>query len=159
EGLYQDTEAQLQHILGELNPALEFPPPIEPLRESDRPGALCYRVTPELYLGFARGQFGNPAGVTRDQAADYAAPGRHAEGATYLSGRWSVGQESSRAEAPGAALAIRYTAMDVNLVLAPPVEKPARLEISLSDSQTPGEDVKLVDGRTIVTVDRARMYS
>jgi thiol-disulfide isomerase/thioredoxin len=159
EGFYQDTETQLQRLLGELNPALDFPRPIELLRESDRPGALCYRVTPELYLGFARGQFGNPAGVTRDQAADYTDPGRHAEGATYLSGRWSIGQESACAEAPGAAIAIRYTAMDVNLVLAPPAGRTARLEISLSDSQRPGEEVKVVEGRSIVAVDRPRMYS
>jgi thiol-disulfide isomerase/thioredoxin len=159
EGNYQETETQIQRLLGELNPALDFPPPIEPLRDTDRPGALCYRVTPELYLGFARGQFGNPAGVTRDQAADYADPGRHAEGATYLSGRWRVGQESSCAEAPGAAIAIRYTAMDVNLVLAPQEGKLARLEISLSDSQRAGEDVQFAEGRAIVTVDRARMYS
>src|ERR1700730_1740623 len=90
EGLYQETETQIQRLLGELNPALDFPPPLEPLRDTDRSGALCYRVTPELYLGFARGQFGNPAGVTRDQAADYTDPGRHVEGATYLSGRWRV---------------------------------------------------------------------
>jgi thiol-disulfide isomerase/thioredoxin len=159
EGLYQETETEIQRLLGELNPALNFRPPIEPLRDTDRPGALCYRVTPELYLGFARGQFGNPAGVTRDQAADYADPGRHAEGATYLSGRWRVGQESSCAEAPGAAIVIRYTAMDVNLVLAPPAGKPARLEISLSDSQRAGEDVQFAEGRAMVTIDRARMYS
>jgi thiol-disulfide isomerase/thioredoxin len=159
EGLYQDTETQIQQVLGELNPALDFPPPIEPLRDTDQPGALCYRVTPELYLGFARGQFGNPAGANRDQPSDYADPGRHAEGATYLSGCWNVGQESARAEAPGAAIAIRYTAMDVNLVLAPPIDKPARIELSLSDSQRPGDDVKIVDGRSLVTIDRARMYS
>ncbi len=159
EGLYQETETQIQRVLSELNPALEFPPPIEPLRDTDQPGALCYRVTPELYLGFARGQFGNPAGVTRDQATDYTDPGRHAEGATYLSGRWNVGQESARAEASGAQMAIRYTAMDVNLVLAPPADKPARIELSLSDNQRPGEDVKITGGRAVVTVDRARMYS
>jgi len=159
EGLYQETETQIQRALTELNPAVDLPPPIEPLRESDRPGALCYRVTPELYLGYARGQFGNPAGVTRDRATDYTDPGRHAEGATYLSGRWNVGQESAIAEAPGAAIAIRYTAMDVNLVLAPPAGKTARLEIYLSDGQRLGDDAKISDGRPIVTVDRARMYS
>jgi hypothetical protein len=33
------------------------------------------------------------------------------------------------------------------------------MEISLSDGLRPGEDVKVVEGRLIVTVDRARMYS
>ena len=159
EGLYQDTEVQIQRLLGELNPALNYPPPLEPLRDSDRPGALCYRVTPELYLGYARGQFGNPAGVTHDRVADYTDPGRHAEGATYLSGRWSVGQESASAAAAGAAIAIRYTAMDVNLVLAPPADKPARMEISIAGGQRQGADVKTEGSRSIITVDRARMYS
>lgn len=159
EGLYQDTEVQIQRLLGELNPALNYPPPLEPLRDSDRPGALCYRVTPELYLGYARGQFGNPAGVTHDRVADYTDPGRHAEGATYLSGRWSVGQESASAAAAGAAIAIRYTAMDVNLVLAPPADKPARMEISIAGGQRQGVDVKTEGSRSIITVDRARMYS
>ena len=49
----------------------EFPPPMEPVRDSDQPGAVCYRVTPELYLGHARGKFGNPEGVVRDQPHDY----------------------------------------------------------------------------------------
>jgi thiol-disulfide isomerase/thioredoxin len=159
EGLYQETESQIQKLLRELNPALELPPPMEPVRDSDRPGTVCYRVTPELYLGYARGQFGNPAGVTHDRAANYVDPGRHAEGATYLSGHWTVGQESSRAESSGAELSLRYTAMDVNLVLAPPVGGSARLEIMLGDGQRAGADVKGENGRTFVTVDRARMYN
>jgi thiol-disulfide isomerase/thioredoxin len=159
EGLYQETEQQIQRLLGELNPALDFPPPLEPLRDTDRPGALCYRVTPELYLGYSRGLFGNPAGVTHDRAADYLDPGKHAEGATYLSGRWNVGHESATATAPGATMEIRYTAKDVNLVLAPPVDKPVRLSISIPGDQRPGADVKADGGRLFVTVDRARMYS
>lgn len=159
EGLYQETETQIQKLLGEVNPGLEFPPPIEPLRESDRPGAVCYRVTPELYLGYGRGQFGNPTGVARDRAADYTDPGRHAEGAAYLSGRWTVGQESARAESAGASILLRYTSMDVNLVMAPPASQPARVEIILSEGQRPGADVKAENGRAFVTVDRARMYN
>ncbi len=120
EGLYQETETQIQKLLHEIDPGLELPPPIEPMRDTDRPGAVCYRVTPELYLGYTRGQFGNPTGVARDRVADYTDPGRHAEGASYLSGRWTVGQESARAASTDAAIALRYTSMDVNLVMAPP---------------------------------------
>src|SRR5712692_787341 len=71
EGLYQETEKQIQKMLSELDPTAQFPPPITPIRETDQPGAVCYRVTPELYLGYARGQFGNPAGVIRDKSFDY----------------------------------------------------------------------------------------
>jgi thiol-disulfide isomerase/thioredoxin len=159
EGLYQETESQIQKLLREINPALELPPPTEPVCDRDRPGAVCYRVTPELYLGHARGQFGNPAGITPDRAANYVDPGRHAEGAAYLGGHWTVGQESSRSESPGAGLSLRYTAMDVNLVLAPPGGASVRLEIVLGDGQHAGTDVKVENGRNFITVDRARMYN
>ncbi|MGH7934546.1 MAG: redoxin domain-containing protein [Candidatus Binataceae bacterium] len=159
EGLYQETETQIQRLLREMNPALAMPPAMEPVRDSDRPGALCYRVTPELYLGYARGQFGNPAGVTHDRVADYQDPGRHAEGVVYLQGQWRVGQESACAESAGAAIKLRYTSKDVNLVIAPRPGGSARAEIVLDADQKPGADVKLENGRTFVTVERSRMYS
>jgi thiol-disulfide isomerase/thioredoxin len=159
EGLYQESESQVQKLLRELEPTLEFPPPLAPVRDSDHIGAVCYRVTPELYLGYGRGQFGNPAGVTQDQEAEYRDPGHHAEGAAYLGGRWIVGQEGSRAAAIGATISLRYTAMDVNLVMAPPIQGAGRVEIILGEGQTPGHDVKIEYGRSFVTVDRARMYS
>src|SRR5260370_20813200 len=129
---------------------------MEPVRDSDRPGAICYRVTRELYLGLTRGQFASPAGVTQARAADYSDPGRHAEGVTYLRGRWTVSQESSRAEASDAALALRYTAMDVNLVLAPPAGARGRAELVLGQHQLgqaprPGAAAKLQNGRVLLT--------
>ncbi|MGH7917331.1 MAG: redoxin domain-containing protein [Candidatus Binataceae bacterium] len=159
EGLYHETESQIQKLLLEMNPSLVLPAPMEPVRDSDRPGALCYRVTPELYLGYARGQFGNPAGVMRDRVADYQDPGRHAEGAVYLSGRWTVDSERARAEEIGAALALRYTAMDVNLVLTPGPGGVARAEIVIDSNQRPGADVKIENGRAFVTIERPRMYN
>lgn len=159
EGGYQESELAIQNALRELNPALSMPPPMEPVRDSDRPGAMCYRVTPELYLGYARGQFGNPTGAVHDRPHDYADPGRHAEGLSYLSGKWRVEQECARAEAAGASLAIRYTARDVNLVMAPRAGAAVRVEIALGAGQKPGEDVKVENGRAAIVVDQPRMYS
>ncbi len=159
EGLYQETEKQIQKLLSELDSTAQFPPPMEPIRDSDQPGAVCYRVTPELYLGYARGQFGNPAGVVRDKSFDYSDPGRYIEGAAYLSGRWTVSEESSRAEYLGATIMLRYTAMDVNLVMAPPANGVARVELLTGEEQRAGSDAVLQNGRCFITVDRPRMYS
>ena len=159
EGLYQETEKQIQKLLSELDSTAQFPPPVEPLRDSDQPGAVCYRVTPELYLGYARGQFGNPAGVIRDKSFDYSDPGRYVEGAAYLSGRWTVSEENSRADSSGATLMLRYTAMDVNLVMAPPANGAARVELMIGEEQRAGSDIKFENGRCFITVDGARMYS
>jgi len=159
EGGYAESERQIQNALRELNPALpEFPPPMEPVRESDRPGAVCYRVTPELYLGHARGNFGNPEGITRDEPHDYRDPGRHMESMAYLEGRWCVEQESARAEAAGASLRLRYTAREVNLVMAPGASM-VKVQVSLSGSERLGADLKTINGRAIINVDRPRMYN
>ena len=159
EGLYGETEMQIQKLLLELNPTLELIPPMAPLRDADRPGAVCYRVTPELYLGYARGQFGNPAAIVQDRPFDYRDPGHHVEGLPYLFGAWSVGSEAAQAEGAGASIALRYTAMEVNLVLAPPRGAIAQTEVMLGEGQRPGSDVKLEGARLWVTLDRPRMYS
>ncbi|MBV8451818.1 MAG: redoxin domain-containing protein [Deltaproteobacteria bacterium] len=159
EGLYQETEKQIQKLLRELDSAAQFPPPLEPMRDTDQPGAVCYRVTPELYLGYARGQFGNPAGVVRDKSFDYPDPGRYVEGAAYLSGRWIVSEESSRADNSGATLMLRYTAMDVNLVMAPPASGAARVELLIGEEQRAGSGVAVENGRLFIMVDQPRMYS
>ena len=157
EGLYRETESEIQRLLAEIDPSFDPPPLMEPVRDADRPGAVCYRVTPELYLGYQRGQFGNPGGIAQDRAADYRDTGRHAEGAAYLHGSWTVGGESCRAEEAGATLALRYTSKDVNLVMT--ADRPARAEIILGEGQRPGADVKLDGGRMLVAVDLPRMYS
>jgi thiol-disulfide isomerase/thioredoxin len=158
EGQYQDTEAEIQRLLAEIDASFDPPPLLAPIRDADRPGAVCYRVTPELYLGYQRGQFGNPAGVEQDRAAEYRDSGRHAEGLAYLGGQWTVGGESSRAEEAGATLAVRYTSKDVNLVMAP-AGASARAEITLGEGQRPGADVIIEGGRMMVMVDSPRMYA
>jgi thiol-disulfide isomerase/thioredoxin len=159
EGSYQETELAIQGALRELDPMARFPPPIEPMRDTDRVGAVCYRVTPELYLGHARGQFGNPEPVHRDTAHEYTDTGPHMEGISYLAGRWRVEQERARAEAPGASISLKYTSKDVNLVMAPPAGASVRLEVILDGAQKPGDDVKFDGDRGFVTVDSPRMYS
>jgi thiol-disulfide isomerase/thioredoxin len=159
EGAYEESERAIQRALGELNPQFRVPPPMAPVRDSDHPGALCYRVSPELYLGYARGQFGNPGGVVHDRPHDYADPGHHAEGLAYLGGRWTVGQESSHAGLAGASLALRYTGKDVNLVMAPPAGGAVRVELALSAEQRPGEDAHPDNGNLLITVNRPRMYN
>jgi thiol-disulfide isomerase/thioredoxin len=158
EGAYRETEVEIQSLLRELNPNVSLPPPMDPVRDSDRPGAVCYRVTPELYLGYARGNFGNPEGVVRDRAHDYRDLGPHVEGMSYLAGRWRIESESARSEA-GASISLRYTAKDVNLVMAPPDGATVRAELTLEGAQRPGEDVKFEGERSYVSVDRPRMYN
>src|ERR1700757_1246567 len=97
EGGYRETEALIQRLLAEINPSLRLPLPMEPVRDTDRPGAVCHRVTPELYLGHQRGQFGNPQGILPGHPQNYRDPGVRMEGVVYLGGKWAVGEESAQA--------------------------------------------------------------
>jgi thiol-disulfide isomerase/thioredoxin len=159
EGGYRETEVLIQSLLAELNPSLRLPLPMDPMRDTDRAGAVCHRVTPELYLGHQRGQFGNPQGVTPGQPGEYRDPGVRMEGMVYLGGKWLIGDESAEAAAENASIAIRYTAKEVNLVMAPPAEGPVRVEMAFEGDQQPGQDIRSENGRAVIVVDRPRMYN
>ena len=162
EGGYGDTERVLQALIRERRPGVTLPAVMEPVRGRDLPGAVCYRPTPELYLGYARGLFGHQEAVREDQPAGYRAPARRAMGAAYLDGQWTVRREHAEAGA-GASLSVWYQAAEVNLVIHPGAgNEMATVEIELDDGPVPehlrGEDVRAEDGATVVTVDGPRMY-
>ena len=163
EGGYEESETFLQALLREQDGfSAELPAPMDPVRPEDAPGAVCYRVTPEIYCGYARGPIGNVGTVAPDRPMSYADHGKHIEGAIYLEGDWLLGSENV-ARPFGASgvsrLRLEYMAADVNLVLHPPVTGDAGcLRVLLDgepvDEQAAGEDLE-VGG---VTVDRPRMY-
>jgi thiol-disulfide isomerase/thioredoxin len=166
EGAYGETEQAIQALLREAFPEVLLPALMEPLRDEDKPGAVCYRVTPELYLGYQRGRIGNTAGIAVDTPATYKDIDKHAEGYFYLEGDWLLtGEIAARpVGAQGASkLHLRYMAKEVNLVMHPPlVDRQGRLEI-LQDgvplaAEDAGADVSIEDGTAIVRVNEPRMY-
>ena len=163
EGGYGESEAFLQLLLREQEGfAADLPSLMAPVRAEDAPGAVCYRVTPELYCGYARGVIGNVGAISPDSPMTYADPGKHLEGTLYLEGDWLLAAESLArpfgAKGPSR-MHLAYMAVDVNLVLHPPITgDSATLRVLLDgapiDAGLAGEDV--VDG--VVTVDQPRMY-
>jgi thiol-disulfide isomerase/thioredoxin len=174
EGGYGEVESAVQSLLREAFPEAVLPPLMEPVRDEDKPGAVCYRVTPELYLGYQRGRIGNTAGISPDQVATYRDIGKHAEGYFFLDGDWLLTAESA-ARPVGARgeskLHLRYMAKEVNLVMMPPLaDRQGRIELLQDGSplgeEDAGEDVRIEDPstgsgqarRAVVRVDAARMY-
>ena len=166
EGAYRETEEAIQIVLKEAFPEAVLPALMEPVRETDAPGAACYRVTPELYLGYQRGSIGNVAGIVPDKPATYADVDKHAEGYFFLEGDWQLTAESS-ARPIGAVgeskLHLRYMAKELNLVMHPPLAGgDATVEVSHAGSplaaEDAGADVQVVDGKAIVNVNKPRMY-
>ena len=165
EGAYVQIEEALQALLREPFPELLLPGVMAPVRDDDRPGAVCYRVTPELYLGYARANFGNVE-IDPDRVATYADPGKHMDGAAYLAGDWLLASEYAArpAGATGESrITIPYMAKDVNLVIHPPTYGGAAT-ISVTQDGAPiaaddaGADVVTGGATSIATVDAPKMY-
>ena len=89
EGGYGECEQVIQELLREIDPTIQLPALLEPLREEDHMGAVCYRATGELYLGNRRGRIGNEGGFKEDQIADYSFTG-DARG-EFLLREWALG--------------------------------------------------------------------
>jgi thiol-disulfide isomerase/thioredoxin len=169
EGGYIECEQTIQELLRETESGatLDLPEIMEPLREEDHPGAVCYRPSGELYLGHQRGRIGNDGGFKEDQVADYQFSGEAKENFFYASGRWASTVEYFEAAGEGPhSLKLRYEASGVNLVMAAPRGTPAEVRL-LQDGKplTPaqsGKDVRFRNaaGKTesYVVVDSPRMY-
>jgi thiol-disulfide isomerase/thioredoxin len=169
EGDYGGTEGAIQTLLREANPGVEgLPAVMAPVRDTDKPGATCYRTTPELYLGSKRGKLGNLSGFLNqnsDQAAQYTLPPKIGADTVYLSGAWLSRDECAKS-APGndpSSILLYYAAKEVNLVMAPDGE-PQIVELLHSGKPLAadewGEDAARDDaGMTTVKVDSPRMYN
>lgn len=171
EGSYGETERAIQALLRELNPLVEVPEPMAPLRAMDEPGALaaCQRPTPELYLGYKRGRIANPEGFVEDESHHFRYGSEPKPDVAELDGPWLCRPDSAEVQARSngerSRLRLMFSAAEVNVVLAAGAACPlARLDLTENDAPIPadarGDDVQ-VDrgGKTWVKVDRPRMYS
>jgi len=168
EGGYGECEQVIQELLREINPTLPLPALMEPVREEDHVGAVCYRASGELYLGHRRGRIGNPDGFKEDQIADYYFTGQLEENFFFASGRWASTAEYFEAVESGPhTLRLKCEASAVNLVMASPHAPQAEVVI-LQDGKpldreqaTRDTSFRLAangEEESYVTVDSARMY-
>ncbi len=163
EGAYAETEMAIQKALKDTgNHEL---PPVAP--ESAVAGSVCYRTTPELYLGFLRGRIGNAENFMPDSEEVFADSAEHQDDVPYLYGHWKVAGEyvehARKLAVANEYLALKYSAFSVNLVMSTSDSKTALLEIELDGLPLPkdfaGDDVRIgADGKAVVTVKEPRMY-
>lgn len=168
EGGYAECEQVVQELLREVDPAIDLPALMEPVRGEDHAGAVCYRPTGELYLGNRRGRIGNEGGFKEDQIADYAFAGSLEENFFYACGRWASTAEYFEAvEAGEHSIRLKYEAAAVNLVMACPHAASGEVVI-LQDGKPLARHQATRDTRfrgaahgkeeSYVVVDSARMY-
>ena len=171
EGGYGNFEGAIQKLLKEANPDLKLPPIMEAIRATDVPGAVCYRTTPETYLGFDRGSIGNKEGYSHDEVVSYSEPTSIGDDQFYLVGKWDIQSQFVRYAGTGneGKLIMNYIAAEANLVIRPDFgtnsgeHEAFKVYVSQDGKPVPKEDWSSdlqsdSLGGTYITVDAARMY-
>ncbi len=163
EGAYVYTEEWIQLLLREAGDQEEMPPILAPLRGEDRPGAVCYPATREIYIGYFRGKLLADEGyrpgeeVRHRQRGEGAAP----PGLFQARGLWRHEAEYLEAGEAGAELELVCEAAGVNLVVSSAGGEGGELEIEVDGGPVPAgdraADVIERDGRTFAVWERSRM--
>lgn len=167
EGDYDRTESEIQKLLRELHSGEKFPPPLSGLTHEDKPGAVCYPMTPELYAGYWRGNIGNPEGYQPETIVHYHDSEHHHDGALYLEGQWKNEYQAMRHAEKTNRLSdyalIKYHAIEVNAVIKPEGESPFRVVVFQDgkplSKEDKGADIQYDDqGRSYLNILEPRMY-
>ena len=184
EGKYEETEQAIrlllesaQRAVDDISDEQDFTRRIDPnARGSRDPNGL----TRELYAGTSRNYsalrsgFADPYVMNEEfyQKAltdtEYTDPGDYQNHHIYLQGLWHNGEESLRhartTEAFEDYMAIRFNAVDVNVVLRTRSDTPYTVQIEMDGRpllpEDAGRDIWFDDqGRSFITVDEPRLYS
>ncbi len=167
EGSYQNLEQSIQSLLHEIGYQFDPLPLMDPIREEDRPGAYCFRATPEILLGWQRGTIGNVEGIAPESTIRYSDPGVYVEGRVYLDGDWSIHRSHinmGAVEGKTGGLTILYQGKEVNAVLEPSGEKNFQVFVTQDGKslhkENSGKDVFTdAEGRTFLRVNEAGLFN
>jgi thiol-disulfide isomerase/thioredoxin len=116
--------------------------------------------SPENYVGYARAEnFASPGGLVRDQPHRYEAPTRLKLNQWGLSGKWTVGKESTALNQANGRIVYRFHSRDLHLVMGPAAAGTSVRFRVLIDGKPPGAaHGGDVDEQGYGTVSEQRLY-
>ena len=164
---YPTTERAIQTHLYDAGVVEELPLIMAAIREEDKPGAICYRVTPELFTGYSRGSVGNVEGYSPESLVHYDDPKIYMAGRFYAVGDWMNDKNSLRLSSDGkdeGEIILTYQAMEVNAIIKPEHEKDFEVLVMQDDHfltpEEKGEDVRVAPGgRSYFIASESGMYN
>ncbi len=167
EGSYEQFERAIQAFLMESGVHGELPQLMDPIRDTDRQGAVCYRPTNEIYLGYLRGTMGNVEGFSPESTVEHSDPGLYVPGRFYAQGAWTDEKEFIRHDSQGrddGYIVFSYEALEVNSVLSAERGKSCELVVEQDGEmltlENKGDDVELKEqGICVLKVSGPRMYN
>jgi cytochrome c biogenesis protein CcdA/thiol-disulfide isomerase/thioredoxin len=156
EGDYAESEKVIQQLLAEAGKG-NLPVDMVSVSATGAEAAsdAADVKSPETYIGFARSEnFASPGGAVGDTPHVYATGDLKPLNNWGLSGDWTIGGQSATLNKTDGAIAFRFHARDLHLVLGPSADgKPVRFRVTI-DGAAPGEshgaDVT-ADGEGLVT--------
>lgn len=125
---------------------------------------LMKRKTPEIYLGWERGQgFGNSVVCVPGSCTHFIDRGEHQDNVVYLQGDWTQEKESIHKEKDEEGhVILRYTAKQVNAVMRPYLGKKYRVYVFLDgkplERSVAGKDIKIDKTGSYAIIDKPDMY-
>lgn len=158
EGEYDESEKVIQELLAEAGTSGVSTDLVKvDARGAEAAADMANVESPETYLGYKRGEnFASPEDVVHDQSRVYSAPPSFHLNQWALAGDWTIEEERSVSNQPGARIAYRFHARDLHLVLGSHDGKPVRFRVRI-DGKPPGEDHGMdtdADGNGTVTDER-----
>jgi len=167
EGQYQNFEHAIQSLVSGIGYFDDMPVVMDPIRETDRPGVICYRETPEILTGWQRGTIGNVEGFSPESTVHYDDPHYYVEGRLYLNGDWFNERNYLKlnTENPnGGYLTFLYRAKEVFAIIKPEGEKNFQVFVMQDDAPLSrgdkGIDIRYnEEGKSFFIVDDARLYN
>jgi cytochrome c biogenesis protein CcdA/thiol-disulfide isomerase/thioredoxin len=140
EGRYEESEMVIRELLAEAGRAPKAGGMAEASARGAEAGAAFGTLnSPETYVGYGRAErFVSPGGAAKDARKAYA-PAPLALNDWSLEGSWTIGAQSGRLDAAPGAIAYRFHARDLHLVLGSSTGRPVRFRVTI-DGKPPGAD-------------------
>jgi cytochrome c biogenesis protein CcdA/thiol-disulfide isomerase/thioredoxin len=141
EGDYAESEKVIQQLLAEAGKGNL---PVDMVSVSATGAEAASEAadvkSPETYIGFTRSEnFASPGGAVGDTPHVYATGDLKPLNNWGLSGDWTIGGQSATLNKTDGAIAFRFHARDLHLVLGPSADgKPVRFRVTI-DGAAPGE--------------------
>jgi thiol-disulfide isomerase/thioredoxin len=161
EGAYDQSEMIIQELLAETAiGGIDREPALVDARGIEAAADWGSLKSPENYVGYERTQnFASPGGAMLDKPRLYALPSRLRLNDWALSGDWTVKNQAVLLNNPNGAIAYRFHARDLHLVMGPAAPGTSARFRVLIDGQPPGAAHGIdVDEQGAGTVTEQRLY-
>ncbi len=158
EGGYVEIEDKIRNFVRETG--IKLP---DKETKNDELKLKSFHTTPETYLGHLRNEgFGNSSVCVPDSCIRFVDQGDHQLNIIYLDGDWMQKAEFIKHEGKKGHVSLKYTAKEVNTVMAP-FSKKFEVEVQLDGKSltksNAGKDVIVKNGKSYVAVDKPDMFN